>query len=168
MLKVMRHYLSRSAFVKTDDDGHVIVCDTGDGKVKVLSPDGAELLQSFSAPDCNTAPGFVFYHHDMFFVSYFSRHCVKVFSKEGVFLYNIGSEGSGEGQFKLPRDIVIDAFDNLIVCDSENSRIQMFTLDEKFLTSFGEEIQMPWAATVCKNGDLLVTDIKKHFFVVFR
>ena len=157
-------------FVKTDDDGHVIVCDTGDCKVKVLSPDGKELLQSFRAPDYNNAaaPVYVFYHHDMFFVTYYLPHCVKVFSKEGVFLYNIGSEGSGEGQFKLPRGLVVDSFDNLIVCDGENSRIQMFTLDGKFLTSFGQEIQDPFAVTVCKNGDLLFTDGAKHSVLVFR
>ena len=155
-------------FVKTDDDGHVIVCDTGDRKIKVLSSDGAELLQSFNAPNCNIVPVCVFYHHDMFFMSYCWHHCVKVFNKEGVFLYNIGSEGSGEGQFKEPWGLVVDAFDNLIVCDSKNSRIQMFTLDGKFLTSFGQEIQDPWAVTVCKSGDLLVTDIAKHCFLVLR
>ena len=155
-------------FVKTDDDGHVIVCDEGDFKIKVLSPDGAELLQSFRVPDSITTPGCVVYHHDMFFVSYHWPHCVKVFSKEGVFLYNIGSEGSGKGQFKFPKGLVIDAFDNLIVCDRDNHRLQMFTLDGKFLTSFGQEIQRPIGATVCKNGDLLVTDAAKHCFLVFR
>ena len=155
-------------FVKTDDDGHVIVCDSGDCKIKVLSPDGAELLQSFSDQDCNAGPSYVFYHHDMFFVSYPWADCVKVFSQEGVFLYNIGSEGSGEGQFKHPWGLVVSAFDNLIVCDSRNSRIQMFTLHGKFLTSFGHEIKVPCSATVCKNGDLLVADGAKHSVLVFR
>ena len=157
-----------SVFVKTDDDGHVIVCDLGDSNIKVLSSDGAELLQSFSAPDSYIIPGCVFYHHDMFFLSYPFAHCVKVFSKEGVFLYNIGSEGSGEGQLKYPRGLVVAAFDNLIVCDSDNHRLQMFTLDGKFLTLFGQEIHVPWAATVCENGNLLVTDAAKHSVLVFR
>ena len=157
-----------TVFVKTNDDGHVIVCDSGDCKIKVLSSDGAELMQSFSAPDCNNVPGRVFYHHDMFFVSYCWNHCVKVFSKEGKFLYNIGCKGSGEGQLRSPEGLVVDAFDNLIVCDSENSRIQMFTLDGKFLSSFGHGMREPWAATICKNGDLLVTDVGKHSVLVFR
>ena len=157
-----------TVFVKTDDDGHVIVCDRGDRKIKVLSSDGVELLQSFSALYCNTVPGYVFYHHDMFFVSYPEANCVKVFNKEGVFLYNIGSEGSGEGQFKLPRGLVIDAFDNLIVCDSDNQRLLKFTLDGNFLNSYGQDILEPWVATVCKNGDLLVTDIAKNCVLVFR
>ena len=164
-----KHLIRPSAvFVKTDDDGHVIVCDIGDRKIKVLSPDGAELLQSFSDPDSNTFHRCVFYHPDMFFVSYPKVHCVKVFSKEGVFLYNIGSEGSGEGQFTRPWGLVVDAFDNLIVCDFGNDRLQMFTLDGKFLTSFDQEIKEPWAATVCKNGDLLVTDLGKHCFLLLR
>ena len=155
-------------FVKTDDDGHVIVCAAGDYKIKVLSPDGAELLQSFSAPDYDSPPICAYYHHDKFFVSYPFAHCVKVFSKEGVFLYNIGSEGSGEGQFKQPWGLVVDSFDNLIVCDIENSRIQMFTLDGKFLTSFSQDIREPWFATVCNNGDLLVSDAAKNSVLVFR
>ena len=157
-----------SVFVKTDGDGHVIVCDSGDLKIKVLSPDGAELLQSFSAPDCNATPSCVVYHHDMFFVSYFSAHCVKVFNKEGVFLYNIGSEGSDAGQFTRPWGLVVDAFDNLIVCDYGNKRLQMFTLDGTFLTSFGKKVQEPMVAIVCKNGDLLVTDVAEHCVVSLR
>ena len=152
----------RSVFVKTDDDSHVIVCDSGDRKIKVLSHDGAELLQSFSAADCNAAPSCVFYHHDMFFVSFMMANCVTVFNREGVPLYNIGSKG----QARYPSGLAVDAFDNLIVCDS--NRLHMFTLDGKFLTSFVQEIQRPWGVTVCKNGDLLVTDIIKHNVLVFR
>ena len=153
-----------SVFVTTDGVGHVIVCD--DRKIKVLSTDGAELLQSFSDPDCHTAPSCVLYHHDMFFVSYMTANCVKVFSKEGAFLHNIGSEDSDGEQFKYPLGLAVDNFDNLIICD--NHRLQLFTLDGKFLFSFGQEIRDPWAVTVCKNGDLLVTDVTKHCVVVFR
>ena len=41
-------------------------------------------------------------------------------------LYNIGSEGSGEGQLHHPAGLAIDKFNNLMVCDSENSRVQVF------------------------------------------
>ncbi len=146
-------------FVKTDGDGHVIVCDKGDKNVKVLSPDGAELLQSFSAPNyCHETPRFVFYRHDMFFVSYREVHCVKVFNKEGVFLYNIGCEGSSDEQLYCPGALAVDAFGNLIVCDTNNMKLKVFTLDGRFLTSIGEEIESFWFMTVCSNGDVLVSD----------
>ena len=51
-------------------DGRMVVCDSGDKSVKVLSPDGTELSQSFSAPDCDDSPWEAVCHHDKFFVSY--------------------------------------------------------------------------------------------------
>ncbi|KAL9954857.1 hypothetical protein ACROYT_G042442 [Oculina patagonica] len=161
-------YLIRpfSVFVKANDDSHVIVCDLGDNKIKVLSPDGAKLLQSFRAPHCNTSPGFVCYYHDKFFVSY--ADCVKVFNKEGVFLYDIGSEESGDEKLCNPLGLTVDAFENLIVCDNGNRKLKIFTLDGKFLTSIDEEIKTPWLVTVCNNGVVLVSDRCEHCIHVLQ
>lgn len=65
-------------------------------------------------------------------------------------------------------EVVVDAFDNLIVCDSGNKRLQIFTQDGTFLSSFGQEIQTPWSMTICFNGDLLVTDYGKHCIYTLR
>ena len=103
--------------VSVGRDGHLIVCDSGDKTIKVLSHDGMELLQSFTAPDCGESPWFAVCHQEKFFVSYHWADCVKVFSKEGVFLHNIGSEGSGDGQFNRPAGLAVDMFGRLIVWD---------------------------------------------------
>ena len=153
-------------FFKTDD-GHMIVCDEGDKKVKVISPDGKELLLAFSAPDSEVSPSFPCYYRGRFYVSYMRAHCVKVYDKEGVFLYNIGSEGCGEGQLRYPEGLCVDSFGNLIVCDAsgidenlQDGVLKMFTLDGTFLTSFGEDkIKVPWIVCACNNGDLLVADL---------
>lgn len=152
----------RSIFIKTDGDSHVIVCDSADHKIKVLSPDGAELLQSFSAPDCDASPSCVVYHQETYFVSYMMANCVTVFNKEGIPLYYIGSQE----EMPYPSGLAVDAFDNLIVCGS--NKLHMFTLNGKFLASFDQEIQRPWAVTVCRKGDLWVTDLTKHNVLVFR
>ena len=159
--KFTEHVITPRTVFVTNDDGHVIVCDNADGKIKVLSPDGKELLQSFIAPDCDNSLNCVFYHQEKFFVSYSTAGCVKVFNKEGLFLFNIGSKGSGEGQFNCPWGLVVDAFDNLIVIDIHNKTMQMFTLDGEFLGSFDEENRNLRDITVCKNGDLLVTNISR-------
>ena len=159
--KFTEHVITPRTVFVTNDDGHVIVCDNADGKIKVLSPDGKELLQSFIAPDCDNSLNCVFYHQEKFFVSYSTAGCVKVFNKEGLFLFNIGSKGSGEGQFNCPWGLVVDAFDNLIVIDIHNKTMQMFTLDGEFLGSFDEENRNLRNITVCKNGDLLVTNISR-------
>ena len=157
-----------SVFVKNDGDGHVIVCDQGDKKIKVLSPDGADVLQSFSAPNLKKSPLFAFHHRDMFFVSYCIADCVKVFNKEGVFLYDIGSKGSGEGQLSRPMALAVHAFDHLIVCNTGNWTLKVFTLDGKFLCLIDEGIEKPWFVTVCKNGDLLVADSGRQCIHVLR
>ena len=115
-------------------DGRIIITDYGDNKIKVLSPDGNDLLQSFSAPDCDESPFFAIYHQDKFFVSYYSDDCVKVFDKTGVYLHDIGCKGCNDGQFDGPVGLVIDKYNRLIVCDSRNHRLQLFTLSGMFLT----------------------------------
>lgn len=155
-------------FVKPDGDGDVIVCDGGDQKVKVLSPDGLGLLQSIRAPNRTESPEFACYHHDMFFVSYLWAHSVKVFSKEGVFLHDIGGQGSSEVQLTHPVGLAVDAFDNLIVCDTGNENLKVFTLDGKFLTLIEEGIKKPWFVIASKSGDLLVTDHFRHFVHVLQ
>lgn len=162
-------------FVKTED-GHVVVCDKGDRKIKELSPDGKELLLAFSAPDSEVSPSFPYYYRGMFFVSYMRAHCVKVFDKKGMFLYNIGSEDSGEGQLRYPEGLSVDSYGNLIVCDASgidqnlhSGVLKMFTLDGTFLTSFGEDtFKVPWIVSSCNNGDLLVADLVRDSVHILR
>ena len=161
--RIGNEYLKDPWSVSVAHDGRIIVCEWYGNSVKVLSPDGTELLQSFSAPDCDEAPWFAVYHQDMFFVSYGWAYCVKVFSKEGVFLYDIGSEGSGDGQLNQPDGLAIDKFNNLIVCDKGNRRFQVFTLDGKFLYTIQQQIKdLPLlkSVAVSNTGNLYAADFK--------
>lgn len=49
----------------------------------------------------------------------------------------IGSEGSGEGQFVHPRELVIDKEGNLYLLDDGNSRVQKLSPDGKHLATYG-------------------------------
>ena len=157
--------------VSVGRDGHLIVCDFGDETINVLFPDGTELFQSFSAPDGDESPWFAVCHQEKFFASYRWAHCVKVFNKEGVFLYNIGSKGSGDGQFSGPVGLAVDSFGRLIVCDCDNNRLQVFTLDGKFVTKIKPQrtgLGWPRSVAVSNDGRLFVTDEWKHCVHVFQ
>ena len=91
-------------------DGRMLVCDSGDNTVKVLSNDGTELVQSFSAPRCHEYPWLSLRHQDAFYVSYGLAHCVKVFNNKGEFLYDIGTEGPGK--LYCPAGLAVDKFNN--------------------------------------------------------
>ena len=86
-------------------DGRIIVCDWETNEIRVISPDGMQLPQSFRASDCDESLCCVVYRHERFFVSDAKANCIKVSSGEGRFLYNIGSEGSGDGQLKVLLDL---------------------------------------------------------------
>ena len=167
-IKHIRQHLINPLRVSVTTDGHLIVTSFCDRSVKVLSPDGTELLQSFTSPDYYEAPWFAVYHQDMFFVSYGGTHCVKVFSKEGVFLYDIGSEGSGDGQLNEPTGLTIDKFNNLIVCDRGNNRLQVFSLDGKFVNSVNEGLKLPCSVAINKDGNVLVCDWRKYCIHVLQ
>ena len=40
-------------YISVGSDGRIITCDRDDKTINVLSPDGKNLLQSFSAPGCD-------------------------------------------------------------------------------------------------------------------
>ena len=153
----IRDHLFHPNSVSVRKDGNLLVCDSWN--VKVLSPDGTKLIQILKAPHCDMRPCFAVYHQGMFFVSYNSLHCVKTFSDEGQFLYKIGCKGTGDGQLRSPQGLAIDKLNNLVVCDSHNKRLQVFSLEGKFLNSVTEEVSEPESVTVVKSGDLLFCDL---------
>ena len=153
-------------------DGRMVVCDSGDRSVKVLSPDGTELLQSFSAPDCDDSPWEAVCHQDMFFVSYPEAGCIKKFNNVGDFLYDIGDEKSGKKQLSKPRGLDVDAFGNLIVCDAENKTLNFFKLEGKFLKRIHNNLlDCPWSIAVSPSTllpQLIIADpVKKSVIAVW-
>ncbi len=153
------------------DDRITVTCYWKSNEIRVISPDGTQLLQSFSAPDCDKSPWCAIYHQDKFFVSYDAANCVKVFNKEGMFLYNIGSEGSDDGQLSQPTGLAVDKFNHLIVCNAGNRRLQVFTLDGKFLTKVEQhfcENSFLFYVAVTDNGHVLVVDRDENCVYVFQ
>ena len=158
-------------YISVGNDGRIITCDKGDKIIKVLSPDGKNLLQSFSAPGCDTEPYCAVYQQDKIFVSYTLAHRVMVFNNAGEYLYDIGSERCGNGQLRCPTGLAIDKFNRLIVCDVGNRRLQLFTLDGKYVAkvagSFFDHHSHLVACAVSNTGHLFVTDKNKHCIFVF-
>ena len=173
--QLIRHinhsHLKKAFHLSVGSDGRMITCAWEDKKIKVLSPDGKDLLLSFSAPGCYSDPWCAVYHQDKFFVSYAFAGCVKVFNNAGMYVYDIGSEGSADGQLSKPIGLAIDKFNHLIVCDAGNKRLQLFTLDGKFVTKvegqFFDGSGLTYNAT-SSSGYLFVADFDKNCVYVFR
>ena len=154
--------------ISVNKDDHVIVCDTKSKKVLVLSPDGNTLLQSFQAPYCDKAPIYVVQNEDKFFVSYPDSDCIKVFDAAGNYVRDIGRQGPGDEQLSYPLGVAIDKFNNLVVADRGNQRLQIFTPEGEFVSAIGGEgtelgqFSSPHDVAVSREGRLYVTDQANH------
>ena len=158
--------------VSIASDERIVTCDWANNEIRVISPDGTRLLQSFRASDSDQSLWCAVYHQDAFFVCDLKAHRVKVFSKEEKFLYNIGSEGSGDGQLKGPFGLAIHKLNNLLVCDAGNSRLQLFTLGGKFVTKIEQRLLKdggcPFYVAASNYGRVSVTDTLNHCVYVFQ
>ena len=168
---IYRKQLNEPTCVVLENDGRLIICDLKGKKVKVLTPDGKRELLSFSAPGCDVGPVYAVHHREKFFVSYPDDNRVMAFNNRGEYVHDIGSEGSGDGQLMFPSGLVVDKFDHLIVCDTGNRRLQLFTLDGKFITRISESFFENGGLASCavsNNGHLFVSDIDNNCVYVFN
>ena len=152
-------------------DGRIIITDWLEDEINFLSPDGNNLLQSFSAPDFDELPVYAIYHQEKFFVSYCSAKCIKVFDKIGVYLHDIGCKGSNDGQFGIALGLIIDKYNQLIVCDEGNQRLQLFTLSGRFLSKLdGQYFEngFPSCVAINSDGSLIVGDYVNSRISVFH
>ena len=156
-------FLTNPCSVSVKNDGQIIVCDSGDRSVKLLSPDGTKLLKSFKAKDADTSPWFAVHDQKKYFVSYRIGQSLKVFNEDGVYLHDIG-------KFGAPAGLAIDKFSNLIVCDSDAKSVKVFTLNGEFVTSLPAEkyLECPCSVVVFNNGDVLLTDLTTGLIFTFH
>ncbi|MCV0411499.1 6-bladed beta-propeller [Nitrosarchaeum sp.] len=87
---------------------------------------------------------------------------------EPVFDFNFGSSGTGNGQFKAPEDVALDASGNIYVADTNNNRIQKFDSSGTYLSQFGSsgnkngQFRSPEDVALDASGNIYVADTNNH------
>lgn len=76
---------------------------------------------------------------------------VAKYDRNGKWIKNWGSRGSGEGQFDIVHGIAIDAQGNVYVGDERNKRVQVFDAEGTFKTQF-QNVGSPTALCISRGG----------------
>lgn len=157
-----------------DSKGNLYVADAGAGRVAVFGTEGEP---RFSLEDDQIKkPAYVALREDLgrIYVSDGGGHKIGVFDLKGKFLFAIGSQGSGDGEFMAPQGIAFDRQGRLYVADQHNARIQVFNAEGKFLSKFGERGDQQWHFEGPKDlafdseGNLHILDYRKSALVTYR
>ena len=119
--------LKKPRDIDFDANGKVYVVDPWKNRVLVFSEDGQYLKQFDARGEGELrSPTGLCVSGDYVYITEWANHCVLVFHTSGEFVHSFGTEGSGSGQLLDPSGITVDKDGFVFVCDTSNSRIQVF------------------------------------------
>lgn len=88
---------------------------------------------------------------DIFISDGYGNSRVHRYDRDGNHMLSWGEPGSDEGQFSLPHNIAMVDGGHVIVCDRENHRVQVFTIDGEFVRTW--HVHHAVAVTRGRGGD---------------
>lgn len=80
---------------------------------------------------------------EMFITDGYGNARLHKFATDGTHLFSVGEPGTGPGQFRLPHGVWIDREGRVLVCDRENDRVQVFSQEGEFLSTWPTELIGP-------------------------
>ena len=150
-----------------DEERHIVVTEFGNKKIQVMSRDGESIsIFGDSGPDKLNHPTSCIPYKNMFFVSEENNHCIKTFDQSGTFLYKFGKKGNQDGQFSSAHGMLVDSNNNILVCNTNNNRVQQFSLDGRFTGI--THLPNPAGIATVPDGRILVTSCTTNRVFVLK
>ncbi|XP_015765252.1 PREDICTED: E3 ubiquitin-protein ligase TRIM71-like isoform X1 [Acropora digitifera] len=147
-----------------NDSGNIVVTDTGNGRVQVLTEDGEHLL-TFGENGELDRPVKCIYWGDAYIVSSCKNHILNIFDCGGTLLYQIGESGTENRH--LPSHLwgfYIESsrnHQNLLVSDDKNGCIYQFTMDNYFTGKTVAKLGRVPVMTAAPDGRILAFGEKR-------
>ncbi len=167
--------------VAFDAQGNIYVAEYGDrdsDRIQVFDPEAKNVLRvigSFGTGDGQfSRPQSIVVSGDMLYVADACNHRIVTFRTDGTFVRNLGTVGSGLGQFRFPYGLDMDRQGRLLVSEYGNNRVQM--IDPRTgqgLRTWGVpgrepgQLACPWGLAVDKRGRVMVLDSGNNRIQVF-
>jgi DNA-binding beta-propeller fold protein YncE len=159
-----------------DEDDHTVRKFTRSGRlVDVIGSSGqpSDTGADWSIPDfkariASIARGAAPFNHptklavapkgDLYVSDGYANARIHHFSGTGELLMSWGEPGTGPGQFHVPHSLVVSQDEELLVADRENDRIQVFSLDGKFVEEW-TDVRRPSAIAIDSAGFVYVSEM---------
>ena len=128
-----------------DVKGHAVMKFTSAGKLlMVITQAGKRPGDNDSQYSFNEPTSVAFRPDGGFYVTdgYINARVIQ-YTKDGEYVRHWGQKGKGDGEFDLVHDAVLDKTGRIYVADRNNSRLQIFNADGKFLTKW-TNVGTPW------------------------
>ena len=150
--------------VAVDGEENIFVADTGNDSIQKFTEEGQFLNRKV---DCK--PNAIAFNtsNGKLYVSDHSKHQVVVLNSDLTFSSAFGGKGSAKGKFDFPKGIAFDSIGNVFVADRNNSRVQVFTDEGKFLRIVEKKLKLPVGVAVNTEGVIFVSDILASRVSVF-
>lgn len=151
--------------IRTDDNNNIYVGEVGDYSRKLRCFDG-DLKEQFVIKQ---AGGYDFLgvnyvsvdaHNKQLLITDSDLNAVHVYTDKGDYKFSMSESGADVGQFTYPTGTAVDSKGNILVCDTGNSRVQVFDKEGKFICMFGNKdtFVSPMDIHVTKNDEVVVVD----------
>ena len=80
---------------------------------------------------------------EMFITDGYGNARVHKFDADGNYQFSWGEPGTGPGEFNMPHGVHINHQGHVLVCDRENDRVQVFSQDGKYLSTWPTQLIGP-------------------------
>jgi glucose/arabinose dehydrogenase len=162
--------------------GNVYVADTGNNRIQVFTDNGTFIAKwgrygtsngNFKSPS-SVAVGSA----GNVYVADTGNNRIQIFSSNGTFIAKWGKYGTDNGTFNQPHGIAVtpqteNMPDDILVADTGNNRIQMFSSNGTFIAKWGKygtadaSFKQPRGIAVNQPGNIFVSDTGNNRFLVF-
>ena len=154
--------------VAVDDNGTIYATDYSNHLIKIFRLDGTD--DQIGGSDTGsyqfTVPDGIIILDNVIYVVCQGDNMIKMYSTDKTFIREFGGKGNGNGQFSRPYSICTDRQGRLLVADSGNNRVQVFTLEGNFIDSFSCPTS-PYDVAVDPEGNVHVALVENDHIAVY-
>ena len=152
--------------VCVDEQHRMVVTEFGNHRIQVITQEGKTIsMFGGSGPEKLSQPISCILYKNMFLVSDVDNDSIEFFDQSGTLLHKFGKQGNQDGQLNFPYGLLVDSFNNLLVCDYFNNRVQQFSLDGRFTGKTITDLPSPAGIATAPDGRIFVTTAKKVYIL---